>query len=221
MRNSFFLTTALASGVAMTGAAKAQDIYLRAFGGLQIDGAVEFEYRETIDYLAGPIVSNSYSEDFDVENGFVVGGALGVKFGDAFIDAEIAHRDIGYLTLYSSPGYSITADSDTAVNSFMINAAYEIPVADQLGLYALAGVGAARLDSDQLDEETAFAFQLGVGINVYLTENVSIGGGYRYFRADDLVEYAETFSYTNADVIRGGYIDYTESSFIIEAKFGF
>lgn len=223
MRKSYLVSTALASGVAMTGAAAAQDITLRGFGGVQIAGNLEATVSLDVDGPSSYTLENS--DDVDLENGFVLGGALGVTIGDVTIDLEGAFRDVGEI-VFDVPDYygggTVSYDVDASLYSAMVNGWYELPLTPQLGLYAGAGIGLAYLDVDEdIDTSVAFAFQLGAGVRVNITDNVAIGGGYRYFSAMGLIDdsYSEVHG---AYTLTYGYeLDYTESSFIVEAVFSF
>ncbi|MBI1214014.1 MAG: outer membrane beta-barrel protein [Alphaproteobacteria bacterium] len=100
-------------------------------------------------------------------------------------------------TFYHSASATATATGGhLAVWSVLANAWYEFDTGGSVRPYAGGGIGWAQskftIDQNygpslyRESQGDGFAWQLGGGFNVHLSDRASIGLGYRYFHADDL-----------------------------------
>lgn len=144
--------------------------------------------------------------DSDYKSGYAIGGAIGKKINQNIkVEAEISYKDndADSLTITNSGqlnGLSAKASGDVSALSFMANAYLD---AKNIGIftennpfspYIMGGVGYAKLDADVNsggvkivnDSATAFAYQVGAGINYEINKNVTVDVGYRYFATNEV-----------------------------------
>ncbi len=135
------------------------------------------------------------------------GGAVGVAlkrpFGQWRLETEGRYRDSFEIT---QPG--ITGALDITSNWIaMGNLWRDIPITQKLDMYAGGGLGVGGYEFSDNESEggitlsgssvnTAFAWQVGIGMAYELTKNISLDLGYRYYTMDDTV--------TNVTVSPGG-----------------
>jgi len=206
MKSAFNLATALATGVAAVSAsAAASDPTFRLFGGVTLEPEIGAEASAA--YYGYTV---ALSQDFELDSGFVFGGAAGVDFGDFVIDAELAYRSSdleGALTYSGYSTYTYQFDESVGVISAMVNGWFELPVAAGFELYAGGGVGVAAGIIEDIDPAIGIAYQLGAGARFNVTEYFGVGVGYRYFDTADIIDDS------------GITADYKDSSLMFEAKF--
>lgn len=193
--------------------------YMSADLGLQVpDGGASH---------AGTNAANTPSYDFD--EGVVGGLAVGYYISDAFrVEAEARFRNqetedgnLSGLNSRSSETFNLGGEVDTT--TIMANLIYEFDNTSNFTPYIKGGLGIAYSDaSADLDiqptfsamglsnrweypdnDETNFAWSIGVGIDYNLTENILVGLEYQYLDMDEIS--------TGVD-INGDRIDYDLSS---------
>ena len=102
-------------------AAAQVDVTVRGFGGIVFGGDLDYD----VDDDFGTIT------DFDIDTGFVVGGAAGVSWSDFTFEIEGAFRSqsIQYGYDITDPDFAefanVVADFDVEVGSVLANAWYE------------------------------------------------------------------------------------------------
>lgn len=132
--------------------------------------------------------------DTDTDAGF--GGALafGREFGQFRVEGELAYQgaDIDEIN-------SVTVDDgDYDLTTVMVNGYYELPVYDAFSVYAMAGVGIAKLSVDTGDgilddSDQAFAYKAGVGMTYNFTDEIAADLGYEYLGVAD-TDIADSFT---------------------------
>ena len=131
--------------------------------------------------------------DTDTDAGF--GGALafGREFGQFRVEGELAYQgaDIDEIN-------SVTVDDgDYDLTTVMVNGYYELPVYDAFSVYAMAGVGIAKLSVDVEgvldDSDQAFAYKAGVGMTYNFTDEIAADLGYEYLGVAD-TDIADSFT---------------------------
>lgn len=131
--------------------------------------------------------------DTDTDAGF--GGALafGREFGQFRVEGELAYQgaDIDEINSYTID------DGDYDLTTVMVNGYYELPVYDAFSVYAMAGVGIAKLSVDLGngwdDSDQAFAYKAGVGMTYNFTEEIAADLGYEYLGVAD-TDIADSFT---------------------------
>jgi opacity protein-like surface antigen len=209
--------TALAASFALAGAAGAQEITLRGFGGLTFGGKADAFSR-----FESPLLIVTNEGTLDLDTGFVVGGAAGFKFGGLTLDGEVAYRDADFKIQDDPVAANVFGSEERAtVLSVMANGWYDVPFSNDWVGYGGAGIGVAQglVDTDgaELKGDFGLAWQFGLGLKRLVGEHMSLGMGYRYFSATDAVDdtlagVGSTFSVNS---------DYTDNSVIAEIGFTF
>lgn len=187
------LATVAVAAVAGAQQAQADGMYVSVFGGANwyddISGRLATTPGDFLDVNADP------------DTGFVLGGAIGAGL-DRWVSGLNAEIEVSYRrqdvegTFFSTLGGGHTHTGLVVGNqstfAIMANAWYEIDAGWKVKPYLGGGVGWARaswevalpsssgLDSFQ-DENSGFAWQLGLGFNYEVAQGVDVGLGYRYF----------------------------------------
>ena len=215
-------------------AAAQVDVTVRGFGGIVFGGDLDYD----VDDDFGTIT------DFDIDTGFVVGGAAGVSWSDFTFEIEGAFRSqsIQYGYDITDPDFAefanVVADFDAEVGSVLANAWYEYDFTEKFSVYGGGGIGVgfsrfSLNDFEGLDlvpdgfevgdpddltvTGTSFAWQIGAGVKYSLSENVAIGAGYRFFNSD-----IGGGSFVDGDEIeQTNAIDFSNSSLIAEITYKF
>lgn len=131
--------------------------------------------------------------DVDTDVGFGAALAFGREFGQFRVEGELAYQgaDIDEINNVS------IVDGDYDLTTVMVNGYYELPVYDAFSVYAMAGVGIAKLSVDVtgvMDEsDQAFAYKAGVGMTYNFTEEIAADLGYEYLGVAD-TDVADSFS---------------------------
>jgi len=140
------------------------------------------------------------------DNSVMLTGAIGLRGGQYRSELEIAYQknDLkdnltnAIIVAPANPGVDITGNTgDMKVLAGMVNAYFDFNTANpQFSPYITGGIGMANVDwasridyDDGVDQgsfiinndDTAFAFQLGTGVGISITESVILDLRYRYF----------------------------------------
>lgn len=166
------------------GAAVAGNWYVTTFGGAN--------WKE-------PYGSNGGNATLSVNSdlGYVVGAAVGRKLDEVVpglrTELELSYRSNAIDGVFDGYCYDTDINGHDSTFAAMINAAYDLPKVMELKPYVMAGFGysARRIawepaPSNWYDgfgtERQGFAWQVGAGVSYDITEDVSLGLGYRYFQ---------------------------------------
>jgi opacity protein-like surface antigen len=192
----------LLSSAAIAKEDKTADWYFAGAGGM----AISFDSDITVKENSGTIEGTG---DYDVNNGFVFTGAMGKKFGDFRIEAELSYRenDLNTLAVTSATvagstflvNASADMDGDHSSLGGMVNGIYEFKndsrILSDFTPFILAGVGFSRqtLDVNSIagvsvsydESDIVMAYQFGAGVSYPVTENAQITGQWRYFGTAD------------------------------------
>lgn len=179
MKNKLIVSLALSASTIALGA-QAQEAasggkYIAGFGGIS-----------AIDDLSGSYYG--YSAELEIDNGFVVGAAVGMSVSNFDVEAELSYRkaDTGDVNF---AGYSYTVDGEVNALSVLGNAWYKIDLSDKLTSYLGGGLGLATSEAEAFgysDDSTDFAWQLGAGADFEMGNGFSLGVGYRYFNIPEV-----------------------------------
>ncbi len=192
-------------------AADTAHAYASVFGGvsiLQNPGLKGSSHTSYYSYLTS---LSSQSADTSFKTGFVVGGNFGIDWGNNLrTELELALRQnnssshallkTSYSYMYSGAGpYTVSKSTSTVpanMNlrawSLMANAWYDFDVDMPFTPYVGGGFGMAMVQiSGNLNgfnlhkkNDTVFAWQLGAGVSMPITDNIKAFLDYRYFAAD-------------------------------------
>ena len=115
--------------------------------------------------------------------------ALGYNFVPIRIEGEVVYRTSDVRRYEDDAGVR-SATGNIQNLGVMVNALYDLPLAQLYSPYVGGGFGASRISADgvrwdgetQLDDtQTVFAYQVMGGIQYEITRNASIRAGYRFF----------------------------------------
>jgi len=133
--------------------------------------------------------------DTEFDNGLAFGAALGYDFNRFRVEGEISYQQ-NDIDKIGSQGVIYDATGDTTVLSFLINGYYDFINSSAFTPFVSAGLGVAQVEfnnfnisrfgfSGSNDEDTVFAYQIGMGVGYAVTEKVTIDIWYRYFGTED------------------------------------
>ena len=213
VRKLLLVSASVASLMTVTCTAEAASSYVSLFGGaslLQKPGLKGVSHTHTTTYT---FVSHQ-SVDTDFKTGFVVGGNWGVDWGTFRTEIEAAYHGNSsgksgrVTTLYQDgpvggpltstvTSRDVTVPTDISLNAYslMANVWYDFhDLGSSLGItpYVGGGIGLAQvqiggsIDNIKLIEKNdyTFAWQVGAGASVPISNDVKLFVDYRYFAAD-------------------------------------
>ena len=131
--------------------------------------------------------------DLAYGTGFVINGALGYDFGMFRLEGEVGYRD-NDLDKFSHSFSSESVDGNLDAWSFMCNGFWDIENQTPFTPYLVGGIGFAKVSLDILDgphngaskdNDTVFAYQLGVGVGYDINNSWTLDLAYRYFATED------------------------------------
>jgi opacity protein-like surface antigen len=168
-----------------------------------------FAYSADGPYL-GAIVGVAFLSDSDVtdstapgiplelsyDSGLKFGAAIGYRFLDnARIEGEVSYQQ-NDVDQTSALGVSLDSTGDAAGIAFLVNGYYDFTNTTAFTPYVSAGLGFAKVEindynilgsgtPDFSDDDSVFAYQVGLGIGYAVTDKVTLDVKYRYFAAED------------------------------------
>jgi opacity protein-like surface antigen len=137
----------------------------------------------------------SYSFEVDMDAGYLLGGAVGVNFNDLVRgEFEFSHANWGadnYTVSFStpSPDFKASAAGDVSATFLLANVWLDLANNSPFTPYMGGGLGLGLVDGDTFfnggtngfgDGNSGFAFQLGGGVKLDITDHASIDFAYRY-----------------------------------------
>lgn len=133
--------------------------------------------------------------DTEFDTGLAFGAALGYDFNKFRVEGEISYQQ-NEIDKIGSQGVIYDATGDTTVLSFLMNGYYDFINSSAFTPFVSAGLGVAQVEfnnfnisrfgfSGSSDEDTVFAYQIGMGVGYAVTEKVTIDLKYRYFGTED------------------------------------
>jgi opacity protein-like surface antigen len=186
--------------------------YMGVFGGYTLSSDVSTSHYDHDYYYRG-------GYDIDVEETWVLGFKLGytpapLKFASFEFEYSYLNPDLDRSAApYADAGYT-KIEGDATFHNFMLNAIAKYPVR-KIHPYVGAGFGFSYIDasvsatstarSTSNDDDTVFAWQLLVGVEMELTNNLSMDIGYRFFATESESDYDHYHEYYNT------YLDYEAS----------
>ncbi len=135
--------------------------------------------------------------DLEFDPGYHYGLALGYDTGGYFsksdnvtgrIEIEFAQR-VNDVDQVEQNKVLRPGGGDLTVTSIMVNSWVDIETATIFVPYFGVGIGAGRLELDNVsfsdDDDTQFAYQIGGGVGLPVNNHVTLSLGYRYFATFD------------------------------------
>lgn len=167
--------------------------------GLYMSGNLGIAMASDSDLTDSSVPGVTVNTEFDT--GYALGAALGYGFNKFRVEGEISYQrnDVDKI---GTLGVFLAATGDATALSFLINGYYDFINSSAFTPYISAGLGMAQVEfnnlnisglgfADSSDQDTVFAYQMGIGIGYAATEKVTIDVKYRYFGTEDS-EYGTT-----------------------------
>ena len=161
--------------------------------GLYVSGNGGFATASDSDLTDSTVPGVTVNTEFDT--GLTLGAALGYNFNRFRVEGEISYQknDVDKI---GAQGVSFDATGNATALSFLINGYYDFVNRSAFTPYISAGLGFAQVEFNDLnisvsgfpcssDEDTLFAYQIGIGVGYAVTEKVIIDVKYRYFGTED------------------------------------
>jgi opacity protein-like surface antigen len=147
------------------------------------------------------------SAELEYDTSFTVGGAIGYKLGesgDYRVEGEVAYQNNEVDRIENN---SLPVDlMEASMLTFLLNGYIDFNYGSAFSWFFTGGFGFARIDGEIAttegnleDDDTVFAYQLGVGTGYAVTETVTLDCKYRYLHTEDLN-------------IEGGYVEVASPS---------
>jgi opacity protein-like surface antigen len=141
----------------------------------------------------------TFSDRVSFDPGVYVGGTGGYDFGFLRLEGELSYRHAGIDTVTDVNGSRFrNVDGDVGVFATMFNAYFDMQNPSRVTPYLGGGIGFATVHiSDTTgfnnsgkvflydrSSDTVFAYQVGAGMDIALTNRYSLDVGYRYFKTE-------------------------------------
>jgi opacity protein-like surface antigen len=161
--------------------------------GLYVSGNIGFATASDSDLKDSTVPGVTVNTEFDT--GLAFGAALGYDFNRFRVEGEISYQQ-NDVDKISAQGFLFDATGDAKALSFLINGYYDFVNRSAFTPYISAGLGFAQYEFNNLnisglgfpgsnEEDTVFAYQIGIGVGYAVTEKVTIDVKYRYFGTED------------------------------------
>jgi len=130
-------------------------------------------------------------------SGITMLGAVGYGFkNNCRLEGEVGYQANDNNNDYYGASFN---NRNISVLFFLANGYYDIPVFGGAQPYITAGIGVANVNANGIIaqgglpnipsvNETAFAYQLGVGITIPINNNIKLDARYRYFATNVIVD---------------------------------
>ena len=112
------------------------------------------------------------SNNYDMDEGLVLNGAIGYDFGDARLEAAVGYQK------HDASNFS----ADISLLTVMANAYYDIDTGSDITPYLMAGAGWAHVDPSWAGTDDVFAWQVGAGLGFKVADCTTLDLGYRYLK---------------------------------------
>lgn len=165
------------------------------FGFLGVTSPVDMDV-DTIEYGFG---GNTFHDKIDFDPSLNTGGGGGYDFGMLRIEGELSYKngEMSSITEKTSQTRYANVDGQVGVFAVLCNIFLDFHNASMVTPYIGGGGGLATIYLDDTygtdsntgfrtrlyrsDDDTVFAYQFGAGIEIALTQMLSLDIGYRYF----------------------------------------
>lgn len=133
--------------------------------------------------------------ELSYDSGLTVGAAIGYRFGNGRIEGEVSYQQ-NDVDQTSALGVSLDSTGDTEGIAFLLNGYYDFTNTTAFTPYVSAGLGYAKIEINDYnipgsgipnfsDDDSVFAYQVGLGIGYAVTDKVTLDAKYRYFATED------------------------------------
>lgn len=185
MRVSVF-AAALVGAMGLAGAASAQN-YFQANLGTTLNASTDFSAS-----LTDGVDTIEASEEFDIDNSFLVSAAFGRDNGRVRFEGEILYTkgDLEEAVLTDGADTYDLGEVSVSQAAVMLNLLMDLGSSERFQPYIGAGIGygATRFEAPDLDEDevgTGLAWQVKAGVTIRASDRMSWDIGYRYLKGAD------------------------------------
>ena len=149
----------------------------------------------------GNMTMSGVSAELEYDTSFTVGGAIGYRLGesgDYRVEGEVAYQnnEVDRVGNNSLPAElddgEILSSMEASVLTFLLNGYIDFNYGSAFSWFFTGGFGFARIDGEMTEggvtddeDDTVFAYQLGVGTGYAVTETVTLDCKYRYLGTED------------------------------------
>jgi len=141
----------------------------------------------------------------DRSKSFVASFAAGYAFeNDWRLEGEYTMPNNSTFKSYWAPFNANVNSLHVQSQRLMLNGYKDIPINQWLSFYGMAGVGVARIEAEgyQTNEtrrfannrQLNFAYSVGMGLEAKVSEQITLGAGYRYIAMGDVETGYNTFA---------------------------
>jgi len=154
----------------------------------------------------------------EFDKGFAIGGAVGYDFGAFRLEGEVAYQksDLDKLTVSADGmGGSAKLSGDGTSLALLANGYYDFHNDSAFTPYVSAGIGFAKVSINDFgspsleipssgdEDDTVFAYQVGLGLGYAVTDNWIIEVKYRYFGTADPEFEGLTAEFSSHNILAG------------------
>jgi len=200
-------------------------LYVGVFGGYTFSPDASLSYYD-YDY--------NYNYDIDVQETWVFGFKLGytpprLNYFSFEFEYSYSNPDVDRTVLPNARMGYATIEGDEKFNNFMFNAIAKYPKG-KIHPYIGLGLGFSNVDVSvsttstaryASNDDTVFAWQMLVGVDIDLTNNMSIDIGYRYFVAESGSNHDYDHDYYHYYEYYDSQLDYKTSMVTLGLKYRF
>jgi opacity protein-like surface antigen len=163
--------------------------------GLYLRGGAGAVFAETLDQslsYAPTVVGLATAKETPFDAGLSWFGAVGFQFaGGTRTELEYKRMTPPFdAVIYSggpAPNPAAPFDENFTVQAVMSNVYFDLVNDSRLTPYVGVGVGGARVENELGERDAAFAYQGRAGVEVAVSDRLSIGAEYVYFRTLEVV----------------------------------
>lgn len=141
----------------------------------------------------------------DSSKSFVASFAVGYSFDNGWrLEGEYTLPNNSTFKSYWAPFNANVNSLQVQSQRLMLNGYKDIPINQWLSFYGMAGVGVARIEAEgyQTNESRRFAnnrqhnlaYSVGMGLEAKVSQQLSLGAGYRYIAMGDVETGYNTFA---------------------------
>ncbi len=170
-------------------------------GNIGISWISDYESDESLDGSFNPT-----TRAYELGSGLTLSAAFGCDYGDYRTEAEIGYQsgDVDTFVQSIEDGQGPESNvrdftGDVSILSIMGNGYYDIALGSDVELFLMAGAGFAQVSFNDVEPsedergpylalnatEVAFAYQIGAGLAIPVSDGVMLEAKYRYFATTD------------------------------------
>ncbi len=191
MKKALSLVMVFLVAVAFSATGYSAEKYISGSLGISWIGDYESEESRAGSYLVNEGL-------FEFGSGFTGAVAFGCDYGDYRAEAEVGYQsgDVETFTyIFNDQGMPMDFTGDVDILSIMGNGYYDIALGSDVELSLMAGAGFAQVNFDDMGgveddillstTEVAFAYQIGAGLAIPVSDGIMLEAKYRYFATTD------------------------------------